>query len=78
MAFLCAYFWPNFEDVLQLMGSMMALLIFFFPGIATVVTFANTRDKFSTVLALLGAAFAVFGTYLFFYSFTTTLLKMIS
>ena len=69
LSFLVAVFWPNFDAILQLMGSLMALLIFTFPGIALMVTYTNSRLS----LSIFGAVLACLGTYLFCYTFISTI-----
>lgn len=59
---------PNFGVCLQIMGSMTALLAFFFPGICIIVTYV----KSNFYLTIYGVFIAFFGTYLFFYNIILT------
>ena len=55
---------PGFDLASKVIGSMAALLIFVFPGLALIVTYVNRK----LYRAILGTGFAAFGVFLFWYA----------
>lgn len=62
-----AIYLPDFDLASKVIGSMAALLIFVFPGLALIVTYVERK----LYRAILGTCFATLGVFLFFYSFLT-------
>jgi len=71
VAVISAYFIPDFRIVSGVIGSMAALLMFVFPGLALMVSFTNRKFY----RCILGLFFVVFGTFLFGFSFVYSLLN---
>ena len=69
ISLVVALVWPNFEAALQLMGSLMALLMFLFPGIALIVSYTTER----LAISIFGAIMACLGAYLFCYTLISTI-----
>ena len=65
-----AIYLPDFDLASKVIGSMAALLIFVFPGLALIVTYVERK----LYRAILGTCFATLGVFLFFYSILTALL----
>ena len=55
---------PGFDLASKVIGSMAALLIFVFPGLALIVTYVDRK----LYRAILGTLFAAFGVFLFWYA----------
>ena len=62
-----AIYLPDFDLASKVIGSMAALLIFVFPGLALIVTYVERK----LYRAILGTCFATLGVFLFFYSLLT-------
>ena len=71
IAVSCAMVIPDFTVVSGVIGSMAALLMFVFPGLALMVSF--TDRKFYR--CIMGCFFVVFGIFLFTYSFINSFIN---
>ena len=64
---------PDFEMASAMIGSLAALLMFVFPGVALLVSFTNRKFY----RCLLGLFCVVFGTFLFAFAFTNSLMWLL-